>query len=90
MDDLVLDPFAGSCITGEVCERLQRRWICIDCVEEYVESAKLRFLEDLEPRTRRNASTYTISHPAALWNGVRSEEPLPADGGKKRPPKKAK
>jgi len=23
--DLVVDPFAGSCVTGEVCERLERR-----------------------------------------------------------------
>ena len=26
--DLVVDPLAGSCVTGEVSEVLQRRWIC--------------------------------------------------------------
>lgn len=30
--DLVLDPFGGSCITGEVAERLQRRWVCGELV----------------------------------------------------------
>ena len=28
--DLVVDPFAGSCVTGEVSERLQREWECIE------------------------------------------------------------
>ncbi len=41
--DLVVDPFAGSNVTGEVCERLKRRWIAIDIVEEYLEGSKFRF-----------------------------------------------
>lgn len=41
--DLVVDPFAGSNVTGEVCERLKRRWISIDIVEEYLEGSKFRF-----------------------------------------------
>jgi DNA modification methylase len=44
-DDLVLDPFAGSNVTGEVCERLGRRWISIDIIEEYLEGSKFRFDE---------------------------------------------
>ena len=28
--DSVLDPFAGSCATGEICERLKRNWICAE------------------------------------------------------------
>lgn len=87
--DLVFDPFAGSCVTGEVCERLQRKWICADEVEEYVEGAKLRFVEKPEDRSRREVSTYGISHPAALWNGVDDEAPLPEDGGRSRPKKKS-
>jgi len=43
--DLVLDPFAGSNVTGEVCERLGRRWISIDIIEEYLEGSKFRFEE---------------------------------------------
>lgn len=89
-DDLVLDPFAGSCVTGEVCERLERRWICVDEVEAYVEGAKLRFEGETTDRTRRDVTPYSISHPAALWNGIHNEPPLPDDGGRTRPKKRAK
>lgn len=44
--DLVIDPFAGSCVTGAVCERLERNWICYDLVEEYLLGGVGRF-EDL-------------------------------------------
>lgn len=43
--DLVVDPFAGSNVTGEVCERLKRRWVAVDTVEEYLEGSKFRFAE---------------------------------------------
>ncbi len=41
--DIVLDPFAGSNITGAVAEELQRRWIAIEKVEAYLEASKSRF-----------------------------------------------
>ena len=41
--DLVLDPFAGSNVTGAVAERLGRRWIGIELVKEYLEGSKFRF-----------------------------------------------
>ena len=44
--DVVIDPFAGSCVTGAVCERLERNWICYDLVEEYLLGGIGRF-EDL-------------------------------------------
>ncbi|MBM4162639.1 MAG: site-specific DNA-methyltransferase [Ignavibacteria bacterium] len=43
IDDVVLDPFAGSNTTGSVAERLQRRWIAVDNVKEYLEASKFRF-----------------------------------------------
>jgi len=43
--DLVLDPFAGSNVTGEVCERLERKWIAIELIEEYLKGSKFRFDE---------------------------------------------
>ncbi|HIE12542.1 MAG TPA: site-specific DNA-methyltransferase [Desulfotomaculum sp.] len=43
--DLVVDPFAGSNVTGEVCEHLKRRWVAVDVVEEYLEGSKFRFDE---------------------------------------------
>lgn len=44
-NDLVLDPFAGSNITGEVAERLERRWLAFELLEEYLEASKFRFPE---------------------------------------------
>jgi DNA modification methylase len=80
--DLVLDPFGGSCVTGEAAERLKRRWVCVEMEREYVEGGKLRF--PIKP-TEKKSPTYSLSHPGALWNGTDDEEPLPADGGKQRP-----
>jgi len=42
-NDLVLDPFAGSNTTGEVCESLERNWISIEIDEQYIKSSKLKF-----------------------------------------------
>lgn len=41
--DLVLDPFAGSNVTGEVAERLQRRWLAFEIIKEYLKSSLFRF-----------------------------------------------
>lgn len=41
--DVVLDPFAGSNITGQVAERLGRRWIAIELSKDYLEGSKFRF-----------------------------------------------
>lgn len=41
--DIILDPFAGSNTTGAVCEALERRWIAVELVQEYIEASKLRF-----------------------------------------------
>lgn len=82
--DFVLDPFGGSCVTGEASEKLERRWVCVELEKEYIEGGKLRFpVKQLDRKT----PTYSLSHPGALWNSVDDEEPLPADGGRKRPNK---
>lgn len=41
--DKVLDPFGGSNTTGEVAEKLQRKWMCFDIVEEYLKGSMFRF-----------------------------------------------
>lgn len=45
--DLVFDPFAGSCTTGEQAERLGRRWIGTEPNSDYVQGARGRFLKEL-------------------------------------------
>lgn len=42
-NDIVLDPFAGSNTTGSISERLLRRWIALEKIEEYLEGSKFRF-----------------------------------------------
>lgn len=39
----VLDPFAGSNVTGEAAESLGRRWIATELSEEYLVGSKFRF-----------------------------------------------
>lgn len=87
-DDFVLDPFAGSCVTGEVCERLERHWLCSDLIEEYLEGALGRFVEDRpssQPQSKvvDPSNYYKIPRPGLLWNGI-GADPLPEDGGRKR------
>jgi len=85
--DMVLDPFAGSCVTGEVSERLKRKWVCIEKIEDYLEGALGRFLPSSVSKRamEKNDNTYyRIPRPSALWNGIDSI-PLLADGGQKRP-----
>lgn len=41
--DIVLDPFAGSNTTGMVSEHLERRWLSVDTVPDYLEASKFRF-----------------------------------------------
>jgi site-specific DNA-methyltransferase (cytosine-N4-specific) len=45
--DVILDPFAGSNMTGRIAETLNRKWIAIEIEEEYVKGSKFRFEEQL-------------------------------------------
>jgi DNA modification methylase len=85
-DDLVLDPFAGSFVTGSVAESLGRRWLGIDLAAEYVEGAKGRFCEPPQvPSIACSQTQYEISTPCHSASD-RPEDPLPKDGGRKRKP----
>ncbi len=90
--DVVLDPFGGSCVTGEVCERTGRRWVCIDREEDYLRGAMGRFGTTPTPRTRDGGpegrhTSYSLFGPGFTWNGVEGSC-LPLDGGKRRAPKR--
>lgn len=89
--DRVLDPFAGSCVTGEVAERLERRWTCVEREEEYLRGAKGRFMPRSSQAAAKTHSAkpredgyYRIPHPGLLWT-EQANKPLPTDGGRKRP-----
>jgi len=40
---IVVDPFAGSNVTGQVAEMLERRWISVEINADYVAGSQLRF-----------------------------------------------
>ena len=44
-DDLVIDPFGGSNVTGSVAERLRRQWLAFELEKEYLLASKFRFPE---------------------------------------------
>lgn len=94
-DDVIIDPFAGSCVTGEVAERLQRRWICVELRSDYVEGSLGRFKERNDSAASANNSKepekfYKLARPGLLWNGALSlwgspsDTPLSEDGGRTR------
>jgi len=87
--DIVVDPFAGSCVTGEVAERLKRNWICVDAVEEYLKGGIARFKKQdtLFPLSKKKVaanSYYKIYRPDVNWN-CEADSKLPSDGGITRP-----
>jgi DNA modification methylase len=87
--DFVVDPFAGSCVTGEVCERLDRSWCCVELFEEYCKAALGRFVRDPKQTARSllvsrdDSNYYRVPRPGILWNGD-TGDPLSKDGGRKR------
>ncbi len=88
--DFVIDPFAGSCVTGEVCERLERRWMCTEIMEEPLQGALGRFTNTAKdthtPQRSNNGSTdeyYKVARPGILWDTL-EDGPLSMDGGKER------
>ena len=87
-NDLVIDPFAGSCVTGEVCERTNRRWVCIELVEDYCQAALGRFvrppLKRPASKTSDDSNYYRVPRPGMMWESEHPDE-LAKDGGKTRP-----
>ena len=79
--DFVVDPFAGSCVTGEVCERLSRRWLCVELEEEYLRGALGRF-DGSEPNGQRPVTKdwYRVPRPGLLWDTADTPAPLAEDG----------
>lgn len=94
--DNVLDPFAGSCATGEICERLKRNWTCVELRADYLESALGRFDADYVapegndrhdnctgPKPPKDSDFYKLPRVGVLWNGA-TEGTLATSGGQRR------
>ncbi|HVV79313.1 MAG TPA: site-specific DNA-methyltransferase [Pseudolabrys sp.] len=85
--DHVFDPFAGSCVTGEVSERLGRKWMCAELSKKYLDGALGRFAGHIKverPSALDDDAYYRVPRPGLMWNGP-DPVPLSPDGGRKRP-----
>lgn len=99
LGDFVVDPFAGSCVTGEVSERLKRKWVCGELVLDYLKGALGRFekpakavqgfLYPVDELKLTGPNHYKLFNPGILWNGCPTEM-LPGGGGRVRPTVNAK
>ena len=78
--DLVVDPFAGSCVTGAVAEALNRKWVCCEIEDDYLHGAVARFEPDVRSLNRRKSVSYSIKQPCSLQIDER-EIPLIENGG---------
>jgi len=85
--DTVVDPFAGSCVTGAVAEALKRRWVCCELSEEFIQGALSRFTPSVQPLLKTKITAYEISPPCSL-SIIEDESPLFTDGGAARPKQK--
>ena len=82
--DLVVDPFAGSCVTGVVAENLARHWVCCELSEEYLLGARARFVPTVQPMPKERDAPYKVALPCS--RPVKDEDaPLFEDGGARRP-----
>ena len=98
--DTVLDPFAGSCATGEICERLRRNWTCIELRTDYLESALGRFDPEYtssngrgtvgscaNSKALKESDYYKLPKAGVLWKDT-TEGTLARTGGRRRKKKK--
>ncbi|HUW95209.1 MAG TPA: site-specific DNA-methyltransferase [Anaerolineae bacterium] len=90
--DLVVDPFAGSCVTGAVAQSMGRRWLCLESELAYVEGAKGRFESSDEQPAAPGVHSHVLvtrEGPYGIyppWLSILDEDssPLAEDGGEKR------
>lgn len=74
--DLVVDPFAGSCTTGEAAEKLARRWLCVDVEQRYLEGGRGRFVEPAKTPTSGSSGASTYSVARVDQYSARAEEDI--------------
>lgn len=92
-NDVIIDPFAGSCMTGYVAEQMKRIWTCCELEQIYIDGAMGRFVqEDTELSTNFSQmirrDPYPIYPPQFILDD--EETPLVQDGGRRRPVSKRK
>ena len=58
--DFVLDPFAGSCTTGEAAEATEREWICVEKDEKWLPGSLFRFPPTYHGNTKKEGVFYEV------------------------------
>jgi site-specific DNA-methyltransferase (cytosine-N4-specific) len=48
-----MDPFAGSNVTGQIAEQLDRKWIAVEINADYVAGSQMRFADAVPTRQER-------------------------------------
>ena len=81
--DLVVDPFAGSCVTGVVAENLGRQWVCCELSEEYLLGGRARFVPTMQPLPKEREVPYEIASPCS-YPVNEDDVSLFEDGGAQR------
>ena len=64
-DDLVIDPFAGSNVTGEAAELLGRKWKSFELSEEYLRASLFRFGGRLTNQRLRKQPLNELNQPTS-------------------------
>lgn len=83
-DDLVVDPFGGSCLTGAVAEHLGRKWVCGEIQEHYLHGALGRFNEGAVAKPPRvPVDGYRVPTVSSV-NGADAVDLLPCGGKEAR------
>lgn len=78
-EDVVLDPFAGSNVTGEVAENHGRKWFAIELVEEYLKSSMFRFNGKIKNKSQnfsQNTDTRTQGASKTLERSRKEDEQM--------------
>lgn len=79
--DLVLDPFAGSNVTGEAAESLGRRWIGCEINAEYIQGSRFRFdklgLATPQPAVAFKGNAPAKTYPLFINRDTRPDDPMP-------------
>jgi len=83
--DTVLDPFGGSCVTGAVAEEMDRKWICGEMREDYLQAAMGWFTNSEHPliSDRSEGVEYIARGPAVEIKVDPYEDVLDPFGGRK-------
>ena len=83
-NDIVIDPFCGSGVTGKVANDLKRKWICIDLEKDYCEGSKGWFNSTKNISVSDKQSSPIVLHAPLSDRTILDDKPLNENGGEKK------